>query len=212
MLGGKRNGSWIDWWLSRNLANRSSGERGHDGDGLALGATDAFADELGRVSEPGAARRAGERRGDRTLSRRGCWSGLCRRPGNSLRGQTRVRPPDRSRRRPCRRYRRRFVRRHAHGLQRQRLDVLVGPLRRLAVQRALRIIALISDHFSNMRHQRGQGLASAPVVSNADGVRGDVGVEHGRQHPALRRDPWVVAEARSRPGANRPRAAPHPSA
>ncbi len=100
------------------------------------------------------------------------------------------RPPPRRARRPG------IVGHHAHRVQRQLVDVLVNPPRRLAVERALGVVALIGDHLADPRHDRPQGLAGAPVVADADRMGGDVGVEDRREHPALRRHPRVTQRQR----------------
>jgi len=82
----------------------------------------------------------------------------------------------------------RQARRHAevHRIQRQEMLVLVRPTRGLAVQRALGIVALKGDYLPDPNDQVGERLSGCPVVADTDGVRGDVGVEDRRQHPALR--------------------------
>src|SRR5262249_39843808 len=82
---------------------------------------------------------------------------------------------------------------HAHRVERQAVFMLAHPAGRFAVEWALHIVRLVGDHLADPGHDAPQRLARTPVVADADGVRGDVRVEDGRQHPALRRQARIAA-------------------
>ena len=66
------------------------------------------------------------------------------------------------------------------------MHVLFDPARRLAVQRALHVVALKPQHFSDALDHLVEALGSAPVIPDANRMRRDVGMKDRREHATHR--------------------------
>jgi hypothetical protein len=76
---------------------------------------------------------------------------------------------------------------------RQLSEVFRGPLRCRTVQWTLDVVTLKSKHLAHSHDHAAQRFGGAPVIADADGVRRDVGMKNGRQHPARRRISRITA-------------------
>jgi hypothetical protein len=76
---------------------------------------------------------------------------------------------------------------------RQLGQVFRCPLRCLAIQWALDVVALKSKHLADTHDHAAQRFRGAPVISDADCMRSNVRMKNGRQHPACRRIAWIAA-------------------
>jgi hypothetical protein len=63
-------------------------------------------------------------------------------------------------------------------------EVFVDPLRSGSIERALRVVALKGQHFTDALDHQIERLCGAPVISDADGVGSDVGMKDRCEHAA----------------------------
>src|SRR5579863_1248844 len=83
--------------------------------------------------------------------------------------------------------------RNVPRIHRKQFGVLLGPFRRQSIQRALGVVLLIRNHPSDSNDQVVQTFRGRPEIANTNRRIIEIGMEHLRQHPALRR-PSRVAE------------------
>src|SRR5579859_398336 len=77
-------------------------------------------------------------------------------------------------------------------IHRKQFRILLGPLCRQSIQRALGVVLLIRNHPPDSNDQVVQTLRSSPEIADAHRRIIEIGVEYRREHPALRRPPRVT--------------------
>jgi len=78
------------------------------------------------------------------------------------------------------------------GIDRQEAGVLRGPSCRQPIERALGVEFLVTDHAADANDEIVEPFRRGPEVADADRAIVEIGVEHGREHPALGRAPRVT--------------------
>src|SRR5262249_8806320 len=82
-------------------------------------------------------------------------------------------------------------RRDRPRVDRQQVGVLRRPLRRQPIERALRVVFLVSDHPPSTNNEIVQSFRSSPKIPNTNHGIIEIWVKNGGKHSTLRRPPWV---------------------